>query len=113
MYVSDDYRNSLADYAKEELVHEIALIDPDDNIITDGHEPEWDTDETGRLALAEDINFSIDEGETVAGWRAYQNTTTSGNEQFGASLPEESYSNDGQYILEAENTYIEHMLCDI
>lgn len=61
---------------------------------------------TGRATLENDITFTVPAGTTVGGWIVEDGNTTP-NDLFGEALTSETFNGEGQYILEATNTYIE------
>ena len=65
----------------------------------------WDTTIVGKLELAADITYSIEAGEEVAGWRAVDSGDVL---DFGEDfVSAENYSNAGEFVLEAINTYLD------
>ena len=65
----------------------------------------WDTATVGKLILNGDMTYSIEAGEEVAGWRA---VLTDGSLDFGADFTNaEGYTNAGQFVLEATDTYLD------
>ena len=59
----------------------------------------------GTIRPSSNITFAVPAGTTVGSWRAF-NSGTGGTDYDGASLPNETYTNAGQYILEAAQTAI-------
>jgi hypothetical protein len=112
MFVSDMLLNDLADEA--EMQEEgIVLVDSDrTTIVADmtatSDTVSWDKNEVGKLDLSADITYSITAGSTIAGWRAID---SGGNLIFGADFDTaETYSNDGEFLLEAIGTYFQIQL---
>ncbi|SDM20748.1 hypothetical protein [Halarsenatibacter silvermanii] len=112
MYVSDSYLNTISE-AGGANVESVALVDGGGNEVT-GRKTvpgdfELNYDETGVWRPDADLTFQISGGTTVAGWRAYDDPSA-GNELGGADLSEESYDNDGEYTLLADQTGFVHQL---
>ena len=119
-YASDAYKDDVAE-AGMGIVDKIILVDVQEVI---SHDPDPDLplseqvgeaeegvgvelDGTGIWRPSEDIDFEVDGGETVAGWRALDEDN---NIICGNDLPEEEFNGDGTYTLEAETTGMVHEL---
>lgn len=61
----------------------------------------------GEIRPDSDIEFSVESGDTVAGWRAYS-ASSGGTDYGGDSLTQVDFSNDGTYTLLAASTSIDH-----
>lgn len=108
MHVHDDYLDAIASAGASEVSH-ISLIDDSDEEVTDRQSVTWDENETGTIRPDEDMTFDVSSGDTVAGWRGWDDSS-GGTEMVGADLPEESFDNDGQYTLLADDTGVIHQL---
>lgn len=86
-------------------IEEVRLVDNEGNPVGDSPLPATFTQSGTRAELADDLEFSINEGETVAGWRASGNATDFGGFDFDS--PQE-YSNEGTATLQSGDTYFDY-----
>ena len=104
------YRNEIADHGAG-LISHIGLVDDTGNELEGGDYSRkavtWTSASDGTIRPNEDLTFDIPGGATVGGWRGYSEIT-GGTEYGGADLVNETYTNDGQYTLLADQTGIKH-----
>ena len=106
--ISDSLLNTLADTAETEESG-IVLVNSTSTVVATmadtSDSVSWDKTNVGRLALGADVTYSIEAGEEVAGWRAIDGSS---NPIFGEDFANaESYTNAGQFVLEATDTYFD------
>ena len=109
--MNEEYRNEIADHGAT-LIDYIALVDDEGDELDDSGRYErqpvtWTTATDGTIRPDDDITFEIDGGQTVGGWRGYDEAS-GGTDYGGKDLPTESFDNDGEYRLIAEDTGILH-----
>jgi len=107
--VNEDYRNEIADHGAS-LIDEIGLVDEGGEEISGGDYSRqaitWTSATDGTIRPESDLTFDIPGGSTVAGWRGYSDV---GTEYGGDDLTAESFENDGEYKLLADQTGILHV----
>ena len=104
MAVTQEHREYLAQQVAN-AIEEVELVDEDGNPVGDSPLSATFTQSGTRAELADDLEFSINEGETVAGWRASGTDTDFGGFDFDS--PQE-YSNEGTATLQSGDTYFDY-----
>jgi hypothetical protein len=106
------YLNFLATAADTEITH-IGLFD-DLGVELTGGSPAyarqavtWTAPSNGLIRPTADLVFDVPAGAVVAEWRGFD-AATSGTDYGGELLPNESYTGQGTYTLEAASTGIDH-----
>lgn len=112
------YENAIGD-AGANLITHIGLVDDTGTEISGGsyeRQPvTWTAagagnggaDADGTIRPDGDLVFDVPSGATVAEWRGYSDLT-GGTDYEGASLANETFSNEGTYTLLAGQTSISH-----
>lgn len=104
------YLNSTADHGAS-LITYIGLVDENGDEISGGDYARqavtWNAASSGQVTFAEDLTFSVPGGNTVAGWRGFDDVSA-GTNYGGPSLTNETFSNSGEYTLTAGNNGIDH-----
>ena len=116
MGMNSDYLAKIGDMAEALLTH-IGLVNGDgiELSVTGSHnyirQPvTWTQAPDGTIRPSEDIEFAISEGDTIAGWRAYDGATGEAVEYGGADLSAVTFPIDGFYRLVKEGTGIIHQV---
>jgi hypothetical protein len=106
------YRNAIATHGASIATH-IGLVDDTGTELTGGSPAyarkavTWTTASDGTIAVSANLTFDIPASTNVSGWRAFS-ALTSGTDYGGASLTQETYAAQGQYVLLATLTKINH-----
>lgn len=104
------YLNSIADDGAALITHIGLVDDTGTELSSAGYARQavtWTSASSGVVRPDADLEFDCASGDTVAGWRGYD-ASTSGTDYGGASLTQVDFSNDGTYTLLASSTGIDH-----
>lgn len=112
MAMETGYRNATADHGGT-LISHIGLVDETGTEL-DGGSPayarqavSWDAADNGVIRPTANLTFNIPPGTTVGGWRGFS-AASGGTNYGGFDLPHEEFANQGEYILQAAATSIQH-----
>lgn len=106
------YRNAVANHGATLITH-IGLVDDVGNEITGGDPAyarqavTWTTSVDGLIRPDANLTFNIPPSTTVGGWRGFS-ASTGGTNYDGTDFTNEPYTNQGQFILRADQTSISH-----
>lgn len=106
------YLDALADHGSTLITH-IALFNNGVELASAGYARQpvtWVDDDAaagGSISPSADLVFEMTAGDVVDEWRGFS-AVTGGIDYGGAPLTEVTFSNDGQYTLQAAATGIDH-----
>lgn len=106
------YRNAIADHGASLITH-IGLVDETGTEITGGSPAyarqavSWTSASSGSISPTADLTFDIPASTTVGGWRGYS-ASTGGTDYGGEDLTQETFASQGEYVLQAAGTAINH-----
>lgn len=107
MAMNNAYLNAIAEHGGGLITH-IALVNGSGNEVGDARQPvNWTSATDGLIRPTSDLEFQMDAGDEVAGWRGFD-ALTDGTDYGGASLSTVSFGNPGTYTLLAAQTGIDH-----
>lgn len=104
------YLNYIANYGATILTH-VGLKNAANEEISGGtpaysRQPiTWEQSVDGSIALADDVTFNIPAGANVASWFV---TNSAGVVLGSGSITQENYTNQGEYVLKAGTSHIDH-----
>lgn len=108
------YRNAIADHGGSLITH-IALFDETGTELTGGSPAyarqavTWTAAADGTIRPSADLTFDIPASTTVAEWRGFS-ALTAGTDYGGATLTNETFASQGEFVLLAASTGILHNL---
>lgn len=100
------FLNLVADAGGAAITH-IGLVNALGNEVGDARKSvSWTSASNGLIRPTANLTFDMDEGDDVAGWRGYS-ALTGGTDFDGHDLDPVSFSNPGNYTLQASTTGID------
>lgn len=104
------YLNAVATAGAATITH-IGLVNGSGTELTGGSYARrpvtWAAAANGVVRPTANLTFDVPAGATVAGWRGFT-ALTAGTNHGGATLPTETYTGAGQYVLDAATSGISH-----
>lgn len=105
--MNNAYLNAIASHGAGLITH-IALVDSTGTEVGDARQPvTWTSPSDGLIRPTSDLEFQMDAGDEVAGWRGFD-SLTGGTGYGGATLSTVSFGNPGTYTLLANQSGIDH-----
>ena len=101
------YYNAIAGHGRTLITH-ISLVNGSGTEVSNARLPvTWTAASDGLIRPTADLDFGVNTGVTVAGWRGHS-ALTGGTNYGGADLSPEVFNQAGEYRLLAASTSITH-----